>query len=1066
MTARLRLLVLSPLVLIVLITAAVFPLAALAEEATPPPPEVTEVTSSEEAPPADPVEASSTEEAPTMEPTEPSGAETVPPTDPAEAPPTEEAPATEPTEAAPVEAPPDNLAATIPEGTDVVVLDEDGEALPLASIEAAEIIASGDPMWCPDGVAPGGTGCTGGSLTISGRNVDPFESGLAHDMLYLGQDKCQASPPAAWCGGAGTIYIAANYDTDNEIWWPNLEIDDYEIGATGKYYFGDLTIQGGWDFSQDPDHQPAGTTSTFNKPFRVDWLGNVTLNDLIFEEIDTVGGIALNVQTTGNITLDHVQVLDNDGVGAYLDNCADGGSGCTGTGSIIVSDSKFNRQGSGRSGLEAYTAGGIGLTNVEASGNDWMGAYLIKYGTSPGIVSITGGNFNDNRGSGLFVQGDAIDVNNVSALRNGHPGGWQGAILDNCVDDGYGQFVCPSAGHIDVADSTFDGNFAGGLNAYSLGDISLSGVFARNNGWLDADGNGEVDEGESIDLWSYGADLNNCLSDGDPECSGNGFIHIVDSVFTGNHALGVQASSSGEISLTGTDASGNGLNTDFGVRQRSGAALNNEFAVGSPGITVDQSTFVDNPGVGLFARSLGDIQVTGSEASGNGSAAVGSWDAPEAVGALLDNCLDRDCLGSGNILVSNSVFNENFGNGLGAVTFGSITVNGIAANSNSGNGAWLTNDTWDMAGTRSAGDITITGPSTFGTEGAGNGGSGVVLDGSGNITLANVVASYNGSAEPNEWNSGFGIMAFTEGEDVSISLTNATASHNWEEGLYLGAFAGPAGGPALGITLTDVVANSNGGDGGDLETDGHVWVDPSSFSDNEDDGLFVGGVSALVECSTFTGNGNNGLSASVDGTITVSGCTFGGNGGDNIDVWDGELVITAGNCPQSGGGVGGGGDNEAAPPPLPGTLPVSGGAPTLNVVSHVGEQQVVELVCTGIAGTVLQLSNGDHVELPCPIEGSATLHHQGEDTLPAGIDGDLTYLSGIHLGMAPDAEAVQGLGASIGLHFAVPGEMQGATLVVLHWDNGQWEQLSGSLSADGFFEAPHGQTGIYVLAAG
>ena len=36
----------------------------------------------------------------------------------------------------------------------------------------------------------------------------------------------------------------------------------------------------------------------------------------------------------------------------------------------------------------------------------------------------------------------------------------------------------------------------------------------------------------------------------------------------------------------------------------------------------------------------------------------------------------------------------------------------------------------------------------------------------------------------------------------------------------------------------------------------------------------------------------------------------------------------------------------------------------------------------------------------------------------------------------------------------------------MHWDNGKWEQLSGSLSADGFFEAPHGQTGIYVLAAG
>jgi hypothetical protein len=68
--------------------------------------------------------------------------------------------------------------------------------------------------------------------------------------------------------------------------------------------------------------------------------------------------------------------------------------------------------------------------------------------------------------------------------------------------------------------------------------------------------------------------------------------------------------------------------------------------------------------------------------------------------------------------------------------------------------------------------------------------------------------------------------------------------------------------------------------------------------------------------------------------------------------------------------------------------------------------------------------------------------------------------------MAPDPEALQTLGGTIGLHFAVPSDMQNATLFVLHWDNGQWEQVTGSLSADGFFEAPHGQTGIYVLAAG
>jgi hypothetical protein len=40
------------------------------------------------------------------------------------------------------------------DGTQVIVLDENGEALPLVSEEAAEIVAGSDPMWCPEGETP------------------------------------------------------------------------------------------------------------------------------------------------------------------------------------------------------------------------------------------------------------------------------------------------------------------------------------------------------------------------------------------------------------------------------------------------------------------------------------------------------------------------------------------------------------------------------------------------------------------------------------------------------------------------------------------------------------------------------------------------------------------------------------------------------------------------------------------------------------------------------------------------------------------------------------------------
>src|SRR5215208_5131870 len=70
----------------------------------------------------------------------------------------------------PVETTPDPLEATatpaaeiltqVPQGTEVVVLDENSNPLPLSTEEAAEIVQVIDPMWCPAGVLPGGAGCS------------------------------------------------------------------------------------------------------------------------------------------------------------------------------------------------------------------------------------------------------------------------------------------------------------------------------------------------------------------------------------------------------------------------------------------------------------------------------------------------------------------------------------------------------------------------------------------------------------------------------------------------------------------------------------------------------------------------------------------------------------------------------------------------------------------------------------------------------------------------------------------------------------------------------------------
>ena len=55
----------------------------------------------------------------------------------------------------------------VPDNTEVIVLDEEGNSVPFATEEAAEITEIVDPMWCPAGVLPGGVGCSGNFSTIS-----------------------------------------------------------------------------------------------------------------------------------------------------------------------------------------------------------------------------------------------------------------------------------------------------------------------------------------------------------------------------------------------------------------------------------------------------------------------------------------------------------------------------------------------------------------------------------------------------------------------------------------------------------------------------------------------------------------------------------------------------------------------------------------------------------------------------------------------------------------------------------------------------------------------------------
>src|SRR5688572_6718615 len=165
------------------------------------------------------------------EPPVPTHVETEPATEPPTEAPTE--PAVEetpvPSESTPV---PEEATATpiaeiltqVPESTEVVVLDENGDSIPLASEEAAEIVEVVDPMWCPEGVLPGGPGCTTNFASISA---------LITNMVTTTNNYAQN----------GVIYFTSNPGSGTFNLNPTtLPGGDYE--TLNDF---DLTLQGGWN---------------------------------------------------------------------------------------------------------------------------------------------------------------------------------------------------------------------------------------------------------------------------------------------------------------------------------------------------------------------------------------------------------------------------------------------------------------------------------------------------------------------------------------------------------------------------------------------------------------------------------------------------------------------------------------------------------------------------------------------------------------------------------------------------------------------------------------------------
>ncbi len=737
----------------------------------------------------------------------------------------------------------------LPANTQVVVRDGGGHRLPLGSEQAASIVEATGTIWCPSTVL----------VPVSGA-----ANCISSDSLAALIGSLDTKPAAN-----GTIWIEKDYVSSSPSADPGVTlfaINGSSLTGLSNYT---LTIKGGWNGSgtgtvdiTDPsvfDGAALAITS---------WNNNVTINDILIQNVGGSGSTALMVTNTRNISLNRVTVGDplgvnaNEGDGALLMNT-------TGAGTVSVASSTFAHNSTG-AGLVVLAKGTISLKDITADNNGSNGADLdncLWNGTicsAVGNVSLSGINtFSENGGHGLAVHTKgAIAAGNLIANNNTGTG----AHLDNCAYDG---MTCGLATVMPVTlsgSSQFKFNDIYGLQVFSNGPITANNLTATNNGATGARLDNAFstvgasltltgtnlfndNEGGGLAALSKGAmTLNNLMADGNQDGGG---------VFLDNHAASIPKA----VTLTGTNEMISNYLDGLVIQSKGPVAINNltssENQAGS-GAQIDNiysgnlspqnvtlsgfARFIHNGVDGLSLETHGAITVANLTAGNNGWAGEGN-------GAVLDNYQG----GSSTIpkavtLTGTQNLYNNQGTGLRVDSLGAIALSNLSTSGNVVDGAYLGNDYGNAA-------VTLSGYQKI----QDNGYSGLLVFSKGNITLSNLSVWGNGTAQiPN---SGFGVYLVNA---FSGSAGNVTVSgygsfgDNFNSGLEVRSQGA--------VTLANLQAESNGLSNGVNPVYGY--------------GVLVSNENAaspkpvtLLGWNTFSGNYNGGLKVISQGLIKASNLT-------------------------------------------------------------------------------------------------------------------------------------------------------------------------------------------------
>lgn len=1001
-----------------------------------------------------------------------------------------------------------------PEGVDVVVLDENGEAMSLTTEQAADVIVNGDPMWCPDGVLPGGVGCTPAYTTFTALIADLADGGYS---------------------GSGTIYVSYDYNANLE---GNILIDNLN-GSVGA--LNNLVIQGGWNFGTNTQ-SGANSNLDDNALSIINWVGNVTVNNIFSSGAtpDYLGAIFISTQ--GDIELNDVIVEDSTLYGLSL---------ATSNGDVELND--VTVEDSAQNGLDVFALDGdVELNNVTANNNGLEIAPTIYSDqiyifSGDGIFILAGGDVtlsnviaNNNGGDGASITSfdGNIEITNSVFQFNGEIGDFytsyyagNNEFITN-YSTGDGLIASAYVGSITLLDVLVENNANNGASLYASEDVTITDSSFSGNGWSTG-----LFSGDACDPGPCGYDYMYDMLD--QFCAANGDIDTLifnpcgyytgdysqdyTDVFAPNFEYYVVASSTS-----------NSEQEYYGQNQSGGTGLEINNLIGN--VSLNGVTAFMNSAKGAEINvSIGNIDIQDSIFMDNGNLEYLSF--AECIGAG-DSDIETVCnvSGTGNIdLVTDGYIATHYREGLDAFTdIGNITLNNVEATGNGNDGAslgvyagsiFITDSNFDYNGypleiglpyglfgeflydftglsstlllptsDLEAAYTFVTGDNPFiRFEADLSSGSGLDIGDAGSVSLSNVVAQGNG---------GFG--ASITRADGNVTITDSQFNDNGyclfgcliPANIDLSAYGFieldsgdgsiQAGGNTYSglnvqadgnITLNNVYAVGNAFDGADLFSFGNINITGGEFSDNGDFGLnlyfYYDQVSGIILDGQEGGSGL--FLDAPSGDIKLVDVVANSNSLNGVDAYSngGRVIVSCGQYNDNGeyGVIELGASSlELYGPEIlnngnsPDEYMFSG---ALIVDPNCLVEEVVEKADCEISQNIFILPNSDYVVFPCKIKEYGVVYSLLEAQLPASLS-DVTFVSALQADVYDKhhkaTKKLPNQPALIAFH--VPESVEKGSLTILHWDGDEWVDLGGELIEDGtYFTVSTTRLGSFVLAS-